>query len=91
MKHRISAGVIVEKDGQLLLVRHVKPGRLLGGTLSTAAREAVEEHIVEAAWLGQGDLKDKVVFPPMLVSDYWKAQAGGPSAEYVGLRAMAFY
>ncbi|MBQ0943579.1 NUDIX domain-containing protein [Ideonella sp. 4Y16] len=55
MQHRISAGVIVEHDGRLLLVRHVKPGAYDfwvapgGGVKGTesleeaAAREAREE------------------------------------------------
>ena len=55
MKHRIAAGVIVEHQGKLLLVRHCKPGRYdfwvapgggaeLGEDLLQAAkREAFEE------------------------------------------------
>ena len=55
MEHRISAGVIVESDGKVLLVRHHKPGAYDfwvapgGGALgdedlrATAKREAFEE------------------------------------------------
>lgn len=55
MKHRISAGVIVERDGRLLMVRHRLPGRYdfwvcpgggVEGTESleaAARREALEE------------------------------------------------
>jgi 8-oxo-dGTP diphosphatase len=55
MKHRIAAGVIVEQEGRILLVRHVKlgvydfwvaPGGGAEGTedlFATARREAIEE------------------------------------------------
>jgi 8-oxo-dGTP diphosphatase len=55
MKHRIAAGVIVEQDGNVLLVRHLKPGAYdfwvaPGGGAegtedlrATARREALEE------------------------------------------------
>ena len=55
MEHRISAGVIVENDNKILLVRHLKPGAYDfwvapgGGALgdedlrATAKREAFEE------------------------------------------------
>jgi 8-oxo-dGTP diphosphatase len=55
MKHRIAAGVIVEEEGRILLVRHTKPGAYDfwvapgGGAegaedlVATAKREALEE------------------------------------------------
>ncbi len=55
MKHRIAAGVIVEEEGRILLVRHTKPGEYdfwvapgggAEGTedlMATARREAFEE------------------------------------------------
>ena len=55
MKHRIAAGVIVEEEGRILLVRHTKPGAYdfwvapgggAEGTedlIATAGREAFEE------------------------------------------------
>jgi 8-oxo-dGTP diphosphatase len=151
MEHRIAAGVIVENDGKVLLVRHSKPGvydfwvapgggalgdedlratakretfeecglhvepdrvlyieefvqpgkrhckvwfagRLIGGTMNCGAAEAKSEHIVEAAWLERGDLQGKVVFPPMIIHEYWAHKAEGQiEARYVGLREMAFY
>ena len=67
-------------------------GRLVGGTLSSAANEAVREHIVEAAWLSPSDFAGKIVFPPMLHSDYWKdKEKGFAFPRYVGLREMEFY
>lgn len=151
MKHRIAAGVIVENEGRILLVRHrragaydfwvapgggaedgedlrstarrevleecglhVEPlriayieefanphtreckiwftGRLIGGSLSSSAIEAVREHIVEAAWLGPGEFAGKTVFPPMLHGEYWKdKEQGFACPRYVGLREMEFY
>ena len=55
MNHRIAAGVIVEEEGRILLVRHTKPGAYdfwvapgggAEGTedlIATASREALEE------------------------------------------------
>ena len=151
MKHRIAAGVIVENEGRVLLVRHCKPGaydfwvapgggaeggedlhatakrevleecglhveplqiayieefasphtreckvwftgRLIGGSLSTSATEAVREHIAEAAWLSPSEFTGKIVFPPMIHSDYWKdKEQGFAFPRYVGLREMEFY
>jgi len=151
MKHRIAAGVIIEDEGRILLVRHSKPGvydfwvapgggaegtedlltaakrevfeecgllveplhvayieeftspstreckvwftgRLIGGTLSTSREEATREHIVDAAWLRREEFNGKIVFPPMLQSDYWQDKENGfASPRYVGLRAMEFY
>lgn len=151
MKHRIAAGVIVENEGRILMVRHHKPGaydfwvapgggaedgedllstakrevfeecglhveplqlayieefsnpetreckiwftgRLIGGSLNSSAIEAVREHIVEAAWLSPSDFAGKIVFPPMIHSDYWKdKETGFAFPRYVGLREMEFY
>lgn len=151
MKHRIAAGVIVENEGRILLVRHKKPGSydfwvapgggaqeaedllatakrevfeecglhvehlrlayieefsnphsreckvwftgsVVGGVINTTASEAVQEHIIEAAWLSPSEFEGKTIFPPMLYSDYWKDKASGFAfPRYVGLRAMEFY
>jgi 8-oxo-dGTP diphosphatase len=151
MKHRIAAGVIIENDGHILLVRHKKPGqydfwvapgggaqgtedlmatakrevfeecglhieplqlayveefsnpnirelkvwftgRVVSGILNATANEAVQEHIVEAAWLSRSDFEGKSIFPPMLKTDYWQDKANGFALpRYVGLRAMEFY
>lgn len=151
MQHRLSAGAIVECQGKLLLVRHLRPGRydfwvapgggvqdtevlsaaarrevreesgleiesaelvyieellqpeyrhckfwftgrLLGGRLSVAAPKAKSEHIVEAAWLSRSEMEGRVVFPPVLASQYREDRArgfGGPG--HLGLRTMEFW
>jgi ADP-ribose pyrophosphatase YjhB (NUDIX family) len=151
MKHRIAAGVIVENDDRILLVRHTKlgvydfwvapgggaegtedlraaakrevfeesglhveplqlayieelsnpdtreckvwfTGRLLGGTMNTEAVEAKREHITEAAWLSRSEFAGRTVFPPMLLTEYWKDRENGFALpRYVGLRSMEFY
>lgn len=151
MKHRIAAGVIVENEGRILLVRHKKygvydfwvapgggaqgaedllttakrevfeecglyvehlqlayieefsnshmreckvwfTGQVVGGVINTTASEAVQEHIIEAAWLSPNEFEGKTIFPPMLYSDYWKDKVNGfASPRYVGLHAMEFY
>jgi 8-oxo-dGTP diphosphatase len=151
MNHRIAAGVIVENNNRILLVRHKKlgeydfwvapgggaegseellsaakrevfeesglhveplqlayieeffnpdtreckvwfTGRLLGGTISTKAHEATREHIIEAAWLSKSEFEGKIVFPPMLHSEYWTdRKTGFAFPRYVGIRAMEFY
>lgn len=151
MKHRIAAGVLLEHEGKILLVRHHKPGAydfwvapgggaegmedlratarrevleecglviepraiayieefnspiqreckiwftasLLGGTLDVSAVEASREHIVQAAFLDRSEFEGKIVFPPMLSSQYWEDKANGFAfPRYVGLREMEFY
>jgi len=67
-------------------------GRLIGGSLSSSAIEAVREHIVEAAWLRPSEFAGKTVFPPMLHGEYWKdKEQGFAFPRYVGLREMEFY
>ena len=66
-------------------------GRLLGGSISSSAVEAVREHIIEAAWLSRSEFEGKIVFPPMLHSEYWQDQENGFAfPRYVGLRAVEF-
>ncbi len=66
--------------------------RLIGGIINTAGSDAVEEHIVEAAWLSRSDFEGKIVFPPMLRREYWRdKEKGFAFPRYMGLRAMAFY
>ena len=151
LKHRIAAGVIVEHEGRVLLVRHCKAGeydfwvapgggaesgedlhatarrevfeecglhvdpvriayieefsnphtrecrvwftgRLVGGSLSSSASEVAREHIVEAAWLNPSEFAGKLIFPPMLRSEYWQDKENGFAfPRYVGLREMEFY
>lgn len=151
MKHRIAAGMLVEHEGRLLMVRHCKPGvydfwvapgggaelgedlldtarrevreesgleaeplqlayveeffnptmrecklwfigRLTGGALSTQQAEAQCEHIVEAAWLHPSEFTGRIVFPSVLIEQYWQEKLGGfVTPRYLGLREMAFY
>jgi 8-oxo-dGTP diphosphatase len=151
MNHRIAAGVILEQDERILLVRHrkinvydfwvapgggaqgeedlraaakrevleecgldVEPlsiayieeftqpnlreckvwftGKLLGGTLDTSRPEAAREHIVGAAWLCRSELEGKIIFPPMLTSEYWQDKLNGfAHPRYVGVRKLDFY
>jgi hypothetical protein len=52
----------------------------------------MREHIVEAAWLSPDEFAGKTVFPPMLLSEYWKDKdLGFAFPRYVGLRQMEFY
>ena len=151
MKHRIAAGVLVERDGKVLLVRHRKAGaydfwvapgggaepgedlwatarrealeecglqvepeqvayiedlsnphmreckvwftaRIVAGSLNCLAPEAVREHIVETAFLSPAEFEGKIVFPPVLLREYWQdKEAGFLHPRYVGLREMEFY
>ena len=75
--------------------RHCKfwfTASLLGGTLSSAAPEAVAEHIIDASWHTEDDLKDLEVFPEALHARYWEDRAHDfPSFEHLGLREMVFW
>ncbi|MCU0424311.1 MAG: NUDIX hydrolase [Candidatus Kapabacteria bacterium] len=66
--------------------------RLLGGALNATAPEAVQEYIVEAAFLSREEFEGKIIFPPMLHDEYWTDMAaGGQFPKYVGIREMKFY
>jgi len=148
VRHRISAGVIVDVDDRILLVRHVKPGvydfwvgpgggaegtedlratarrealeecgievapqqiayieefwnpemrickvwflgHVVGGRLTSTASGAAAEHIVDARFLGRGDLEDKVVYPAVLREQYWSDKTSGfATTRYLGAREM---
>jgi 8-oxo-dGTP diphosphatase len=151
MQHRISAGIIVEHQDRILVVRHVRPGRydfwvapgggvqeseelsiaaereareesglevkageilyieeliqpgtrhckfwfrghFSGGELSTEAPEAKAEYITEAAWLTRDEIRGKVVFPPVLESQFWDERAQKVVRPiHLGLRHMEFW
>jgi 8-oxo-dGTP diphosphatase len=152
LNHRISAGVLVEHEDCLLLVRHCKQGAYdfwvapgggvqgcesltsaaerevkeetglivvaervlyveefhspetryckfwlkamwIGGDLSVQAPEAAAEHIVDAAWHGEDQVKTLRVFPEILRERYWRDRKSGFSSglQYLGLRAMDFW
>lgn len=76
-------------------MRHCKLwfiGRLKGGTLDVSAHEAQREHIVEAAFIAPADFGARIVFPPMLHTQYAIDKAAGfAKPRYMGVRAMEFY
>lgn len=69
---------------ELRLCKFWFSGRVVGGTLSTAAPEALAESITEAAWLARGEMEGKTVFPPELVA---RTRPAAPL--HLGLREMA--
>ena len=75
--------------------RHCKfwfTASLEGGTLSAAAPEAIAEHIIDASWHTEAEVKKLEVFPEALHVKYWKdREQGFPSLEHLGLREMAFW
>ena len=66
--------------------------QVLSGSLCTSHREAVAEHITEAAWLSQAELQGKVVFPEALVQRFASDNELGLSAPVrLPLRTMEFW
>lgn len=65
-------------------------GRLVGGSLDVSHPEARAETIVEAAWLGPEELRDRQVFPSPLAGRYWSDRAKGfPAPVHLPLQRMA--
>lgn len=137
MRHRISAGALVIRDGRLLLLRHFKPDRYdfwappgggvegnetleaaaeretfeetalrvtarrlayldevwspddrtmkfwfladyCAGEIDLGSNPALDESIIEAAWIGPGDpLPGRMVFPAPLHDRFWDDLASG--------------
>ena len=77
--------------------RHIKTWilfELTGGALSVEAYEAAREHIVEARFFTEDELRkeQRDVFPEILRDRVWvDMKAGFPRFEYLGLRAMAYF
>jgi 8-oxo-dGTP diphosphatase len=75
--------------------RHVKfwfAGERVAGALNTTQREALAEHIVQAAWLSLPELQGKRVFPPVLEGRYWQDRDRGfPQPVQLPLRRMEFW
>jgi len=77
--------------------RHIKTWilcELTGGEISVEAEEATREHIVEARFFTEEELKKetKDVFPEVLRDRVWKdKRAGFKGLEYLGLRSMAYF
>jgi 8-oxo-dGTP diphosphatase len=148
MQHRISAGVIIQQEARLLLVRHVVQGKYdfwvcpgggvkgsesleeaacreakeetgldvqvtklvyfeeffnpdcrflkfwflahpMSGELNVSHPDTVAEHIVEAAWLRQDELRGRTVFPSVIVQRFREdAAAGFKEIVRLPLRAM---
>ena len=66
--------------------------KLVGGSLSVEAPEALNEHIVEAAWQTQDDVRSMQVFPEVLHARYWQDRLNGfPGLHHLRLRKMAFW
>ena len=75
--------------------RHCKfwfTASLVGGTLCATAPEALAEHIVDAAWHTEAEVRRLEVFPHVLHGRFWEDRARGfPNFEHLGMREMAFW
>lgn len=66
--------------------------RLIAGELSTSAREAADEYIIDAGFLSRAEFEGKIVFPPVLNNVFWTdLDAGFSEPRYLGVRQMEFY
>ncbi len=78
-------------------LQHIKTWvlcRYISGEISTSAPEATREHIVEASFLGESEIKaiKKPVFPVVLNDPFWQdLEEGFPQLKYLGNREMEFY
>jgi len=76
--------------------RHIKTWILFefkSGDISVEAYEAVREHIVEARFFSEEELRiePRDVFPSVLRDRIWAdMKSGFPHFEYLGLREMAY-
>jgi 8-oxo-dGTP diphosphatase len=76
--------------------RHLKVWficQLLGGALSTAAQEATREHIIDARFFTESEIKGEPrdVFPEILRNAFWDDfKSGFPSFRHLSLRKMAY-
>lgn len=96
------AGLLVNPERIAYVEELLSPGireckiwflaRVLSGQLSTAAREAVREHIIDARFLARAEFDGRIVFPPVLAEAFWDDLAAGfPAPKYLGVREMQFY
>lgn len=68
--------------------------RYLSGEISTAAPEATREHIVEASYFTEPQIKsmNQPVFPHVLYDEFWDdLKKGFPELKYLGNREMEFF
>jgi 8-oxo-dGTP diphosphatase len=74
------------------LVKFWFSATLIGGEIDTSHPDSVAEYIVQAAWLTREEIAQKVVFPPVLLSQYWQDRAAGfPNVIRLPLRQMEFW
>lgn len=76
--------------------RHCKfwlKATLVGGRLSVDTPQTTAEHIVEAAWHAEDQVKTLQVFPEILNARYWQDRSAGFASglQYLGLRSMDFW
>jgi 8-oxo-dGTP diphosphatase len=65
---------------------------LIGGAMDFSHPDTVAEFIVDAGWMSHSELRDKTVFPPVLVDRYWDdREAGFQGPTSVPLRQMQFW
>jgi 8-oxo-dGTP diphosphatase len=61
--------------------------RLIGGTLTTSSDAALAENIVEAAFVSRAEMNGRMVFPPVVVTDFWvHLREGFPEPRFLGVR-----
>jgi 8-oxo-dGTP diphosphatase len=61
--------------------------RQASGTITTASAAARAEHIVEARFLGEGELGDKTVFPTVVRDEFWiHLREGFERPRFLGVR-----
>ena len=61
--------------------------RRTGGEIDVTAPAARAEHIVEAAFLSQGQMRGKLVFPEVVREDFWRhREAGFAALRFLGVR-----
>lgn len=62
------------------------------GRLDCTAEEAVCEHIVNAKFMAKNELKENVIFPPMVIDALWEdIETEDRSPKFIQLRKMEFY
>jgi 8-oxo-dGTP diphosphatase len=66
---------------------------LVGGTLSVDAPEACAEHIIDAAWHTEDQVRSLQVFPAVLQARYWQDRGHGfnEGLVYLPLREMTIW
>jgi len=77
--------------GKTHQVKHWFFARGAAQSLASDASSRTIELIVETRWLAREELEGKIVFPPFLLDDFWKALAAGfPEIVIMPMRVMTF-